>query len=132
MPAKGPYASQLTVLLENKPGELAKVAKALEDSGVNILGIAVADASDSAIVRVITDGVTKAMQALKKAGLAPTKQKVLVVALPNEPGALGALADKLGAAEVNINYVYCSVSPNAPEGVAILGVDDPDKALEVL
>ncbi|HJN14652.1 MAG TPA: ACT domain-containing protein [Armatimonadota bacterium] len=132
MPAKGPYASQLTIMLENKPGELERLARTLEKAGANILGISVADGTDAAIVRIITDSITKANQALKKAGMSPTRQKVLVVEIPNEPGALGDLAAKLTAADININYVYCSVSPTAAEGVAVLGVDDPEKALEAL
>ncbi|MGQ9731837.1 MAG: ACT domain-containing protein [Candidatus Zipacnadales bacterium] len=127
-----PKMTQLTVVLENKPGQLAKLGSALKKAKVNILAISVVDSIDTGVVRLIADSVPKATKALAKVGMAPSKQIVLGVTLPNQPGALQATAATLSAAGVNINYVYGSVAKKATEGLIILGVDNIDAALKAL
>ncbi len=125
-----PRGSQLTVCLENKPGQLAKLGAALRRAKLNILAISVVDNSDTALVRVVADNSAKAAQALKRAGMKPTRQAVLVLSLPNEPGALGEASAKLAEAGVNINYVYGSVEKGGAQGTIVFGVDDLDKAVK--
>lgn len=125
-------ATQLTVCLENKPGQLAKLSGALRRAKLNILAITVVDNTDSGVVRLVADSSAKARQALKRAGMNPTQQAVVAVSMPNEPGALQAVAAKLAAAGVNINYAYGSVAKKASEGMIVLGVDDLKKALKAV
>ena len=127
-----PRATQLTVCLENKPGQLAKLGAALKRAKVNILALSVADSADTGVVRLVVDNSTKASQALTRAGMKPTRQAVLVTTPPNEPGALQAVAAKLAAARVNVNYVYGSVTRGAADGLIVLGVDNLDKALRAV
>lgn len=127
-----PRATQLSICLENKPGQAAKLGSALKRAKVNIVAISVVDNADSGIVRLLTDSNAKAAAALTKGGMKPTQQAVLTLSLPNEPGALGAAAQKLAAAKVNINYAYGSVAKGAKEGLIVFGVDDLDKALKAV
>ena len=125
-----PRGTQLTVVLENKPGQLAKMAAALKKAGVNIIAISVVDSVDTGVIRMVVDSPAKARQALTRAKMTVTQQLVLVAALPNEPGALQGLAAKLSAAGVNINYIYGSVTKKGSEGLLVLGVDKLGQALK--
>ena len=127
-----PRATQLTVCLENKPGQLAKLSAALKRAKVNILAVTVVDNTDTGVIRLVADSSAKAKQALKRAGMNPMQQAVLAVSMPNEPGALQEVAAKLAAAGVNINYAYGSVAKKASEGMIVLGVDDLKKALKAV
>jgi len=127
-----PRATQLTVCLENKPGQLAKLSAALKRAKVNILAVTVVDNTDAGVIRLVADSSAKAKQALQRAGMNPMQQAVLAVSMPNEPGALQGVAAKLAAAGVNINYVYGSVAKKASEGMIVLGVDDLKKALKAV
>ena len=127
-----PKTTQLTVSLENKPGQAAKLGTALKRAKVNILALSVVDSADTCVVRLVTDSSRKAGQALTKAGMKPTRQSVLTLNLPNEPGALEDACRKLADAGVNINYMYGSASKAATEGIVVLGVDDLDKALQAV
>jgi hypothetical protein len=60
--------TQLSVTMENKPGELAKLGAALARAKVNIEAISVLDSSDVGVIRLVTSSNTKARAALKKAG----------------------------------------------------------------
>ena len=45
--------TQLAIFLENKPGALARVCKALEEDDISILAVSVADGVDHAVVRLV-------------------------------------------------------------------------------
>jgi len=126
-----PRGTQLTVVLENKPGQLAKLAAALKKAGVNIQAISVVDSVDTGVIRMVVDSPAKARQALTRAKITVTQQLVLIASLPNEPGALQSFAARLSAAGVNINYVYGSVTQTGAEGLIVLGVDKLGQALKV-
>lgn len=127
-----PRATQLSVSLQNRPGQLAKLAAALKRARVNILAISVVDNTDTGLVRLITDDSAKATRALTRAGMKPLRQAVLALNLPNEPGALANASAKLAARGVNVNYSYGSVARGARAGMVVLGVDDLAKALKAV
>ena len=79
---------QVTLYLENKPGELARVTKILATKNVNIEGISVSAGIDVALVQLIADNASATGKTLKKAGVPYTTQNVAVVPLRNEAGAL--------------------------------------------
>ncbi|MFC1745962.1 amino acid-binding protein [Candidatus Riflebacteria bacterium] len=97
---------QITALLPNKIGSLAKVAKTLAAAKVNIEGISMVENTDSGMARMIVSNVGAAKTALNKAGIAYTIQDVEVVALKDAPGSLAAAAGKLARAKVSIHYFY--------------------------
>lgn len=126
-----PRGTQLTVVLENRPGQLAKMTAVLKKADVNILAISVVDSVDTGVVRMVVDSPAKAKGALTRAKMVVTQQSVLLASLPNQTGALQEFAAKLSAAGVNINYVYGSVSRTAAEGLVVVGVDQLGIALKV-
>jgi hypothetical protein len=127
-----PRGTQLTVVLENRPGQLAKLAAALNKAQVNVLAISVVDSVDTGVIRMVVDSPAKARQALTRAKMTVTQQLVLLAELPNAPGALQGLATKLSAGGVNINYVYGSVTRQGEAGLIVLGVDKLGQALKVM
>ncbi|MFH1730209.1 MAG: ACT domain-containing protein [Planctomycetota bacterium] len=58
--------------------------------------------------------------------------KHLSVMLPNKPGQLASVADKLARAGVNIEYVYGSAGLGAQEVVCVFGVSDMAKAKKLI
>ena len=86
---------QLSVFLENKPGRLAGMMKALADAGVNIVTLSLANAPEFGIVRVIADDHVKGVEALTKAGFAARETEVVAVTVPDRPGGMAELTAKL-------------------------------------
>lgn len=128
----GLVKKQFTVCLENKPGQLARLCKALARAKVNILAISVVDSVDSGLVRFVAESAAAARKALAKAKINATTRDVLVVTLANEPGGLAEAAGRLAAAGVNIDYVYASTMRQCEEALCVFAVDDNDKAAKVL
>ncbi len=123
--------TQLSVTMENKPGQLAKLGAVLARAKVNIEAISVLDSSEVGVVRLVTSANAKARAALTKAGMNVVQQPVLIVKLPNEPGALGSAARKLAAARVNIEFVYGSAARAGQPSTIVIGVSDIVRAARV-
>lgn len=124
--------TQLSIAMENAPGQLGRLCRVLTQADVNIRGMCVSDATDVSVIRVLVSDTPAAEQALRQAGFAFTLQEVLVVTLDDRPGALEDLAVRLGQAGVNVHYLYGAA--NGAEGKAqlVLRVSDVETASEIL
>ncbi len=125
-------ATQLAVFLENRPGTLATMCEALAEHGINLLAIACSDTVDHAVVRILVDDSREAAHVLGNAGMLVVENDVLVAEVPNEPGALGAMARQCAENGINIEYAYCTVSEDQPTGALVLRTEDPERALKLL
>jgi hypothetical protein len=117
-------AKDLTVILEDRLGELAKVGEALGRAGVNIDGICGVTAEGRGVVHILVQDVVKARRALEANHLQVSEEiDVLVLEVEDRPSVLGNIARRLANAGVNINLAYLA----APTRL-VIGVDDLDKA----
>ena len=124
--------TQLSVHMENRPGALAELTGDLMDAGVNIRAVSVPDTGEFGTVRLLTDNVMQAREALEEAGHALAAVDVLEVELPDRPGVLMELARILADNNLTIRYAYATISTGAQSGTCILRVDDIHKAKEIL
>lgn len=113
--------------LPDRPGELGKLAAILGDAAINIDAMSANSGGGRSYMSLLVDEPTKARQLLEKAGYACSSRTVLVVRVPDEPGALAGLARKLGGAGVDIQSVVHLETIGDHVQLAI-GVDNLDKA----
>jgi len=125
-------ATQLSLFLENKPGTLAAVCKALADEKINIHAISVSDAVDHAVVRMVVSDPHKALHLLGDHGLLVVERDVLMLEGRSRPGELANIAQTLADNKVNIEYAYSATPPGTSKGAMILRVDNLAKARRVL
>jgi hypothetical protein len=117
-------ATDLTVSLADRPGELARLGEALGNAGVNIDGGCAITAGGSGEVHLLVEDAGEARQALQDAGIDVTgEREALVVDAPNRPGQLGQTARRLADADVNIEAYYVATGDKL-----VFCVDDPAKA----
>lgn len=105
-------ATDLTLYLDDDPGELAQVGDVLGEAGVNIVGLcAVTSGGGQAKVHILVHDATPAFEALQDAGIEiAEEQEVIVLDVEDRPGALGEAVHRLGAAQVNLETVYLATS----------------------
>ncbi len=123
---------QLSLFLENRPGVLAIASKHLAGAGINIRALTVADHVDHAVVRMVVDQPQKAVHVLGEGGVLVIESDVLEVEIPDRPGALAAVAQKLAKARVNIDYAYGSSGAAKGRATLFLHVSDLKKARAAL
>ena len=122
-------ATGLSVVLEDRPGELARLGEATGQAGVNIEGMAAFTGQGRGIIHLLVEDAAKAKAALEGAGIKlADEREALVIDIENQPGSLGELARRLGEASVNIELIYTTFG-----GVKVVIVtDDLGAAREAL
>jgi hypothetical protein len=122
-------ATDLSVILEDRPGELARLGEATGMGGVNIAGMAAFTGEGRGIIHLLVEDAARARAALEKAEIRiADEREALVVDIKDQPGSLGELARRLGEANVNIELAYTTFG-----GVRLVIVtDDLDAARAVL
>ena len=102
-------ATDLTVILNDEPGQLAVLGGATGAAGVNIEGMCAFTGEGRGIIHLLIadDAVDRAVHALEGAGMGVAdRREVLVVDVSDQPGSLGELARVLSIAGVNIELLY--------------------------
>ena len=123
---------QLAVFLDNRPGMLARVADALAEAEINIYAIATSDTVDHSVIRLVVSDYRRAVHVFEEHGTLVVEDDVLMFEGSNQPGEMARIAHKLADARINIEYCYSATPPNAKQGLLILRVSNPAKALKVL
>ncbi|MGH2680630.1 MAG: ACT domain-containing protein [Actinomycetota bacterium] len=125
-------ATDLTVLLDNRAGQLAHLGEALGDAGVAIQGFSATTHDGTGVVHVLVDNAMVAQNALiladlKVEGEADAVVIDLTAAEASRPGSLGRMAAKVASAGVNISVAYLATGDRA-----VLVTSDNDRAREAL
>ena len=109
-------SKDLTVVLQDRPGELARLGQATGEAGVNLQGMCAFTGEGRGIIHVLVDDAkaAAARQALEEAGMGVADEReVLVVDIEDRPGTLGELARSLGEASVNIELAYTTFAASS-------------------
>ena len=123
---------QISVFVENKPGRLAELTDYLNQHGIDMRALSIAEAEDFGVVRMIVDDAYKTSCVLKEAGYVVSITPVLAVEIPDEPGSLYKIMKILGDGGVNLEYTYAFLTRKQNTAYIILRVENNEKAVEVL
>jgi len=123
--------TNVTVVLRDEPGQLARLGGATGAAGVDIEGMCAFTGEGRGIIHLlIADGAAqRAVAALREAGLGVADQReVLVIDVEARPGSLGELARELAEAGVNIELLYTTFG-----GIqVVIATDDLESARAAL
>lgn len=122
-------ATDLTLYLDDQPGELARLGHVLGKAGVNIEGFcATTSGGGQAEIHVLLEDAAPAFAALANAGIeVVAEQEVAVVEVADRPGVLGQVSRKLGDAGVNVTLAYLATDTRL-----VFAADDLAKAQAAL
>lgn len=122
---------QFVIQLENHPGELAHLARALAARGIDIHHVSCVGAGPLACMFVTTSDDDATREVLHGLGHPYIEGRPVVVEVEDRPGGLAEVTERLAAAGVNI----CGVLPvGRKAGMVELAfcVDDEARAREIL
>ena len=123
---------QITVAIENQPGRLAAISKALAANGINIKDLSILDNIEQGVIRVVTNDSAACKALLTAEGFHPVEAEVLVVDLVDTPGKLAVLTDALAGGGVNIDYAYGSEEPAEQRMRLVMKVSPLPRACEII
>ena len=124
--------TQLSVFVENKPGQLSLPCKVLAQAGINITTLSLSDTQQYGILRLIIKDWRKAQAALEKAGCVVNLTEVIALEVADRAGGLAELLEPIEREKINIEYMYAFTFRRNEKAVMIFRFDDPDRALELL
>ena len=123
---------QISVYLEDRPGELANFIKFLMDNKIFIRALTVAKTSDYGLILILVDKPEKCIDLLEERDFILSTTQVIAVRLNDHPNALYEIPKTLGDNEINIDYFYSTLVKD--ESMLILRVEDTiiEEALNLL
>ena len=123
---------QISIFLENKPGQLSTICRALADAKINIVTLSLADTADFGIVRMIVDDHEKAKGILAEKGHVANVREVIAVCVPDRPGGMAEVMQVIDKAGANIEYSYAFAFHEGEKAVLVFRFDDNAKAENAL
>jgi len=123
---------QISLFLENKKGRLAHVCRVLGDADINIRALSIADTTDFGVLRLIVNNPDAAYDVLKEKGFVVSITDVLAIEVPDNPGGLAGVLDKLEEANINVEYTYAFVGTTSKDALVIIRVDNSEEAANVM
>lgn len=118
---------QISVFIENKEGRIKKAIDTLAKEGVNIRALSIADTTKYGILRLITSDNKKAVSALENNGFIVKENKVIIVAVPDEPNGLNSTLAVFDDKNINLEYLYAFVSSNTDEAIVVMRLENIDR-----
>ena len=121
-------AKDLTVFLEDRPGTLAAMGKALGMAGINIDGLCGFPCEGKGVGHILVEDVEGARRALEAIGLEVSDEReVMILEVDNRSGSLGEIAQKIADSGANLDLIYV-----ASNSRLVIGADDLEKAQAAL
>ncbi|MDR2533134.1 MAG: ACT domain-containing protein [Oscillospiraceae bacterium] len=121
---------QLSVFVENKAGRLCAIVEVLNEAGINIRAMNIADTVDYGIIRLIVSDTEKAVAALSGNNFTANVFDVTAFTIPDRFGALYEVIKLLGDSGINIEYSYSLMGKNHSEAGIVVYIEDAEKATE--
>jgi hypothetical protein len=117
--------TELNLRLPNSPGALGGVCRLLSDERVNIVALALEAAGH---LRLVVDNHVHAAAVLREHHYQVAERDVILMSVPNTPGALAPALKLVSDASVNIEYAYAAAADMAAIAAVVVGVADAQRA----
>lgn len=123
---------QLSLFVENEPGQILKPCRLLADAGINIRTLSVADTKQFGILRLIVSDPKRALELFQASGYVVNVTEVVAIEVPDRPGGLSGVIAVFEHSDINIEYMYAFPFGRADTAVLIFRFDRPDAAVKLL
>lgn len=123
---------QISVFLENKPGELNALTGVLANHHIDMRALSLSETNEFGIARIIVDRPLDTATLLKEAGYVCTVTSVLAVDIPNVPGGLDQVLNILSDAKINLEYGYAFLGGRKDSAYMVFRVADNASAAAAL
>jgi hypothetical protein len=123
---------QLSLTIDNKPGQLIAPCDLLASAGINIMTLSLADRKKCGILRLIVREWQRAKEVLEATGLKVTVTEVLAIEVRDQPGGLVGLLRVFDQAGIDVEYMYAFTARLGVSAVMVFCFKDLDAAIFAL
>jgi len=123
---------QVSVFLENKVGRAAEVIRIISKEKIDIKALALSDATDFGVLRIIVDDPDRCIKILKENNLVAQETEVIAIEIEDKPGGLNHVLTVLTENGINVEYMYATIEKKKNNAIVIFKIDEIEKAKEIL
>ncbi len=124
---------QLSIPLENSPGRLHDVTKALGDAGINLRAHCICDSThDFGVLRILVSDLAAARVVVMERLIPARVDDVIAVEIEDTAGSLSKLLSLFLGTKVNVEYMYAVAGANLQKAVMVFHFSAIDQAIEIL
>ena len=123
---------QIVISIENSPGRLLEVTRALGDAGINLRALNLVDTGAFGQLRLLVSDIAAARRILMEMQIPAFVNEVVAAEIEDKPGSLAKLLEPLVEVNVNVVFMYAFIGFSSEKAVMIFRFSDNDKAIEVL
>jgi hypothetical protein len=124
--------TQFSLFLANKPGVLCRIVQQLAENRINIVAMSMMDSTEHGVLRLVAEDAGYTRDTLGTLNVPRTETTVLTATLPNKPGALADVVERLDDEHVQVQYAYCTTGSRNGKTLGVFKVSNLNKALQVL
>lgn len=122
---------QIVIVCEPKEGLVAEIAETLANRGINIESIDAEESENVDVVTLTVDKYDEALQALLDIGINAVTEDVVLLRLPDEPGALAKVAKKFKENSIHLRSIRL-IHRDLGKAIVAVSMDRTEKALELV
>jgi len=119
---------QFTISVDNQPDAVARIARALGESKVNILALLGTSQGSGGTVQLVAEDAKKAKKALDAAHIGYQETPAEQYELPNKAGALAQCLASLEKKGVNLSSIHATAAKGGKKAVVVYTVEAAAKA----
>ena len=121
---------QFTIVVENRSGAVAEIAKALGGAKVNVLALLGTAQGTSGTIQLVAEDARRAKKALDEAKISYQETTAEQYELPNKAGALAQYLEKLAASGVNLNSIHATAAKGGRKAIVVYTVEAEAKTVQ--
>jgi hypothetical protein len=125
-----PKIKQFTIAVENRPGAVAEIAKALGNAKVNVLSLLGTAQGTSGTIQLVAEDARRAKKALDEAKISYQETAAEQYELPNKTGALAQCLEKLAAKGANLSSIHATALKGGRKALVVYTVEAEAKAVQ--
>ncbi len=124
---------QLSLFLENRPGQLRRPCDALGRAGIDIVAMSLADTARFGILRLVVSDWERGKAVLEAEGCVVNVVQVVPIEVDDRAGGLASALGAVDAAGLGVEYMYAFAAGSRPgKATIVFRFEDPDRAIAAL
>ena len=112
--------NEVRVFVENKPGKLSHVTELLGNAGIDLLALDIADEGQFGVFKILTAEPDRAKEILSNANMTVAFNRVAMIEIADQPGALVKLAKALEEGNLNVTDAYGCIIERGKRAVFVV------------
>jgi hypothetical protein len=122
---------QIVVVCETRDGLVAEIAETLADRRINIESIDAEESGNIDVVTLTVDKYDEALQALLDIGIHAVTEDVVLLRMPDRPGALATVAKRFKDNKIHLRSIRL-IHRSGGKAIVAVSMDRTDEAMKLV